>query len=67
MKENDLVTWTHAYRRGRSVNFTTRKGKIIQFIGSHADVKYRGEVYRIKLDRLRPEGDKTELTEWILR
>jgi hypothetical protein len=66
MDEGDRVTWTHSYRRGRTVNFTTREGKIVRLIGSKADVKYRGELFRLKLDRLRKVGVRSELTDMVM-
>ena len=66
MDIGDKVTWTHHYRQGRSHVFTSRTGKIVLLIGSKADVKYRGEILRISLDRLRPDGERTELTDMVL-
>ena len=66
MDIGDKVTWTHHWKKGRSHNFSTRKGRVVLLIGSKADVKYRGETYRIPLDRLRFIGERTELTEMVI-
>ena len=66
MDIGDKVTWTHHWKQGRSHNFSTREGNIILIIGSKADVKYRGQIYRLSLDRLRPIEERTELTDMVL-
>ena len=62
------VTWCHSSSNGRSIGFTTRRGKIVQINHENgmAFVKFRGTHLWIRLTRLRSASARTELTEMVM-
>ena len=64
LKEGDQVQWTHSRANGSSLQFTTRKGKVLQVNHGSALVKMRnGRSTMVPVRKLRPIGGKSELTE----
>jgi hypothetical protein len=68
-KQGDKVQWTHEYRQGRSITFTTRKGTIAD--GRHEKpgcyfVRFRNKIIGVHKSRLRLEGEQSELTDMVI-
>jgi hypothetical protein len=61
----DKVTWMHAGKRGRGITFTTRKGKVLAIYPNNVTVQYRGTIIHVLRDKVRKEGETTELTEFL--
>ncbi len=61
------VTWTHCRSNGRSIQFTTRHGRILELGKSIALCKQHrsGRTEWVRYDRLRIEGVRTELTDLV--
>jgi hypothetical protein len=65
-KVGDKVTWTHCRSNGRSIQFTTRTGEIIELGRSIALCKrHRAKPEWVRYDRLRHEGTRSELTDLV--
>lgn len=65
----DWVTWTHVNPRGRSIQLTTRRGRIDRRSTNKPEcflVKYRGKLIRIHESNLRKDGDRTHLTDMVM-
>jgi hypothetical protein len=68
MKVGDVVTWTHCSRRGKSsFCFSSRKGKVTHLTERNVTVQYRGKLIHLHPDKVRPEGQRLELTEMVMR
>lgn len=66
LKKGDEVTWLHIVKRGSSITMTTRQAKLIEEqMGDIVTVKYRSRRTSLKRNRVRPYGEKTELTEMV--
>jgi len=62
-KPGDEVTWMHTSKSGKSLNLSTRRGKIVSVIGVEAIVKYtNGKKARVPLKSLTPADQTDELT-----
>lgn len=66
LSEGDTVTWTHIRPRRSGADISTRKGKVVRVYRLWADVRYRGQIQAVRRDRLRLEGQRSELTEALL-
>lgn len=62
------VTWCHSSSNGRSIGFSTRRGKIVQLNHENgmAFVKYRQTHLWVPIKRLRSASARTELTEMVM-
>ena len=67
MKIGDTVTYPHCTQRGNSIGFFAREAKIINIMPNNVVVKYRGKLVNLRPDRVRLKGQRTELTEMIMR
>lgn len=66
MKVGDMVTWTHCSRRGKRLKFTCREARIEQLTETNVTVKFRGHLIHLPPDRVRPRGQRLELTEMVM-
>lgn len=67
-KVGDRVTFTRVTGSGRTIQFKTLTGTIQRLFDTHPGVlvKYHGgRVIKTTLDKIRPEGARTELTEML--
>lgn len=66
MKPGDKVTWTRTRLSGRSLSMQVKEGTV-QSIGfdNIAMVKVGRRVWPVHTSRLRPAGEKTQLTEFV--
>lgn len=67
LRIGSTVTWCHSSSNGRSIGFSTRRGKIIDINAGNgmACVKYRGKLVWLPLRRFRSASARTELTEMV--
>lgn len=65
VKEGTRVLWMHVSRRGRTASYSTKYGIVLSVDGDIATVKtHRGtKKYRIPVDDLRPEGEKSPVAD----
>lgn len=69
LSPGDLVTWTHIVPCGRSINLTTREGKVMGRSAADPEcytVRWRGRRLRIHETHLRRQGERTTLTEFVM-
>ena len=67
MEIGDKVTWTHCSRRGSfGFNLSTRTGKIIAVDSRNVAVKYQGQIFNLRPDRVRTLDQKNELTDLVM-
>jgi len=66
MKKGTKVSWTHVSQRGRTLSMILRKGVIDSIDNDYAIIrKSNGKTERVALARLRTEGQKSQITEFI--
>jgi hypothetical protein len=48
------------------MQFTSREGKIEHLTETNVMVKYRGQLIHLRPDKVRPKGQRLELTEMMM-
>lgn len=63
----DAVTWTHCRSNGRSIQFSTRTGFVLEIVKAVALCKrHRAQAEWVRCDRLRHAGTRSELNELVM-
>lgn len=63
----DAVTWTHCRANGRSIQFTTRTGFVLEIGKAVALCKrHRAQPEWVRFDRLRHAGTRSELNDLVM-
>lgn len=67
LKPGDRVKWTHTRATKSGFSFSTRTGKVVGVSGDFVGVTGRAGTQTIHRSNLRLEGQRSELTEQIIK